>query len=111
MLIPSSCMRRFEAGLHTFVVVTDFTMAHCGPCYVAVGVSLILAVSYVYLALVFTQLYGSSGSITQAAHLLFGTFLLGNILLNYWLCVSTNPGSTVTLKEACTVFFVHVRTL
>lgn len=87
-------------GLSAFVVVTDFTMARCGPCYVAVGVSLILAVSYVYLALVFVPLYSDSGLVTQAAHLLCGTFLLGNILLNYWMCISTNPGSTAVLKEA-----------
>ena len=74
-------------------------MAYCGPLYVALGLSLILAVAYAYLALILRQLYAARGPVQAALHLLFGSALLFNILINYWLCVATQPGSTAAMKE------------
>lgn len=64
--------------------------------YVIVGFSLILVVSYVYLA---TILPCIPGLLYQTLHLASGAVLLVNIILNYWLCTRTRPGSTASLKE------------
>lgn len=105
-------MCRLDTALHIFITVTDFSMVHFGPLYVALGLALILAVSYTYLALIYRQLYAERGPVHAALHLFFGLALLYNILLNYWLCVATPPGSTAAMKEVhitattCTVLFV-----
>ena len=108
-------MCRLDTALHIFITVTDSPMVHFGPLYVALGLALILAVSYTYLALIYRQLYAERGPVHAALHLSFGLALLYNILLNYWLCVATPPGSTAAMKEVhitattCTVLSMQAQ--
>ena len=95
---------RLDSALHAFITITDFSMVHFGPLYVALGLALILAVSYAYLALIYRQMYAEKGPVHAALHLVFGLGLLYNVLLNYWLCIATPPGSTAAMKEVPTLY-------
>lgn len=77
-------------------------MVYGGPVYVCAGLTLILGVSCLYLTAVFLPVYASRGWPIAAAHLALGAILLGNILFNYILCITTSPGNTSkAVKEVC----------
>jgi hypothetical protein len=94
---------RLDAALGCALAVTDFSMVYGGPVYVCAGLTLILGVSCLYLTAVFLPVYATRGWPLAAAHLTLGATLLGNILFNYILCITTNPGNTSkAVKEVCT---------
>ena len=75
-------------------------MSYGGPCFIALGMSLILGVSCLWLTAIFMPVYASRGWVTAAAHLTLGAVLLGNVLFNYIMCIITSPGTTLTaVKE------------
>lgn len=68
--------------------------------YVCLGLSLILGVSCLYLTAIFLPVYASRGWLVAAMHLALGAILLGNILFNYIMCITTSPGTTaIAVKE------------
>ena len=82
------------------LAVIDFSMSYGGPCFIALGMSLILGVSCLWLTAIFLPVYASRGWAIAVAHLALGAVLLGNVLFNYIMCIVTSPGTTPTaVKE------------
>eukprot|EP00884_Botryococcus_braunii_P019558 jgi/Botrbrau1/6286/Bobra.0129s0031.3 len=92
-------MYRFDhAGKRMVLWMTlalDCLLRHAGPFFIALAIILILAVSFVYLLLIWPQLhYKRRSSWGPVLHLAYGVFLLFNILTNFFLCAFTSPGFT-----------------
>lgn len=46
------------------------------------------------------QVLDAEGTWKAAGHGAVGALLLGSVLLNYWLCVTTSPGFTTDMAAA-----------
>ena len=93
---------RCDSALGGLLAIIDISMSYGGPCFIALGMSLILGVSCLWLTAIFMPVYASRDWVTAAAHLMLGAVLLGNVLFNYIMCIITSPGTTLTaVKEVC----------
>jgi len=74
-------------------VCFSFFLRIIGPMLVVAANGLILLVTHQYLFVVVPRfLTPQLGMVSTCAVVLFGLFLLSNILFNYWACVLTRPG-------------------
>ena len=104
--MPTSDFCRLDAMLGCILAITDFSMTYGGPVYVCVGMTLILGTSCLWLTAIYLPVYASQGWPVAAAHLMLGAILLGNVLFNYIMCITTSPGTTAkSVREVGAIDF------
>lgn len=71
----------------------DYSMRLLGPCLVVLALGLFASVMYLFFLYLLPIVVGPEVGVLWWMHGGFAIFLLGNILYNYYYCVTTNPGN------------------
>lgn len=87
-------------GLNAKLLV-ELLLRLVGPIFITVCVTLISCISWIYINSIFPYYYDSSFSFGGLVHVCISALLLQGIVFNYFMAVSTPPGSPhITREEA-----------
>jgi hypothetical protein len=71
----------------------DWCMRILGPCLIVLALGLLGAVIYLFFAFLLPMAAGGEVGVLYFLHGSWGLFLSVNVLFNYFMCVTTNPGN------------------
>eukprot|EP00271_Cylindrocystis_brebissonii_P006976 TRINITY_DN1999_c3_g1_i1.p1 TRINITY_DN1999_c3_g1~~TRINITY_DN1999_c3_g1_i1.p1 ORF type:complete len:419 (+),score=44.77 TRINITY_DN1999_c3_g1_i1:171-1427(+) len=96
LIFPRTWSRRLEVMMSNFMgrceVWVDTSIRVSGPVYIVLAVTLISGVIYVYFTALL-PLMAPFLSIKGFLHTLLALWLAGNVFFNYYMCITTDPGT------------------